>query len=88
MFTCEKCAFWERADTEKRPNPENEALNFLYPFGQCNCPKSIYEYEEDLDRSLLKQTENLIYFDDKCFGVGFKTGEKFGCIHFVGPKYH
>lgn len=47
-------------------------------YGKCKSEKFLYQ-ETDED----SKKDELIYWDYESYSAGFKTGENFGCIHFV-----
>lgn len=47
-------------------------------YGSCESPKIVYQEAEENSKK-----DELIYWDHESYSAGFKTGENFGCVHFV-----
>jgi hypothetical protein len=58
---------------------EERITKFIYPYGDCSCPKFIYE--QDLDN--IAPDDSLVYWDYEGCGADFHTCPNFGCIHWV-----
>lgn len=68
--TCKNCKFWERESHEEFEKPKC--------YGQCSNPAFVYGPDSNN-----YPKNGLTYWDSEAYAAGFRTGEDFGCIHFL-----